>query len=160
MADDEYQTESDDQTATAQTNEQSPVVLPTQPENELPTRESDAEWRAERLELARPDETQRGALRQNGGARPGEGALQDDPREIRTLGDDADEEVIVDLERLRAWKRRVYLGGPRGADWEEFDQIVAGIDREAEAREARQHAAEQEAARYEAARQERESATP
>lgn len=26
--------------------------------------------------------------------------------------------------RLAEWKRRVFLGGPKGADWEEFDSLI------------------------------------
>jgi hypothetical protein len=32
------------------------------------------------------------------------------------------------LEKLRGWQSRTRLGGPRQADWEEFDQIVGAQD--------------------------------
>ncbi len=132
MSSDEERTEQEqerelEQTpSTSTTAEETPVTLPEQQESENPVRESSDAWRQERLELARPDETQRGELAQNGGARPGEGALQDDPRDIRGLGAEVEDEVIVDLARLRAWKKRIFLGGPSSADWEEFDRIIAG----------------------------------
>lgn len=36
------------------------------------------------------------------------------------------EEYLKDthLGRLQAWKQRVFLGGPRSGDWDEFDQLI------------------------------------
>lgn len=41
----------------------------------------------------------------------------------------------VDLRKLWQWRKRVELGGPRSADWEEFDQIVRPTGDHAAARE-------------------------
>jgi hypothetical protein len=91
---------------------------PTEPESEPPLHESDEAWRGDRLSIARPDDPARPE-----GARPGEGAIQNDFSAIRGVGHAT--ESLVDLDKLRAWKRRVFLGGPRSGDWEEFDQIIA-----------------------------------
>jgi hypothetical protein len=34
----------------------------------------------------------------------------------------------VDMDKLWKWKQRVLLGGPRQADWEEFDEILRPRD--------------------------------
>lgn len=31
------------------------------------------------------------------------------------------------LSKLEAWKQRTFLGGPRDADWQEFDELIAEI---------------------------------